>query len=177
MSQVEPLENVVKPIISAPELNYATYHLDRSEYRYLWTPQQNGQSQITIAVGGGNQTIIEIPPGFYNLSRSYLTFYTNIAADGAGYNNQNIVGLPMVRDILIQGKKTQEQIGQYRYVNKYLSAILRRETPLAEVMSLDTPITSTATPPTEAYGVFEGLTLGFTSSTTGAARPRRHLYK
>ena len=70
MSQVEPLENVVKPIISAPELNFATYHLDRSEYRYLWTPQQNGQSQITIAVGGGNQTIIEIPPGFYNLSRS-----------------------------------------------------------------------------------------------------------
>ena len=78
----------------------------------------------------------------------------------------------MIRDILVQGKKTQQQLGQYRYVNKYLNAILRRETSLIDAMMLDKPTVATAAP-NATNGVFEGLTFESVAAATNVltARP------
>lgn len=173
MSQVAPAEDQIKPEITSSELNYAQYHLNRSFFTYRNYSQQGGSSSASVTVSGGQTIIFEIGPGFYNLSKSYLTFYTSIPALGAGnYANQWVEGMPMFRQIQIKGKQSGTIINEIRYLNKYLKTILRRSMSKIEALSLDTPNAATAAP-VVADGVCEGLTYtaNAVATNTITARP------
>jgi hypothetical protein len=112
-----------------------------------------------VTVSGGQVVQFEVTPGTYNLSRSYLSFNALAPNLNTKYNWMYMEGMPMIREILVQGKNNSAKICEVRMLNKYLKTILRREMQIDEVRALDC-ITMTNATPTAASGSFEGLSMG-----------------
>src|SRR2546421_30115 len=73
----------------ANQLNYKKETFVHPEYRYNKLLPQSGQQTVTATVGGGQETIFEIPIKALNLSKSYLYFTLTPPAPAGGVARTN----------------------------------------------------------------------------------------
>jgi hypothetical protein len=159
-------EASTRPAVIDGALNYANYNLEHSQYAFLRKAQLTGSTSVSCTTTGGDMVEIEISPGFYNLSKSYLSFYTSGPAAATEFAHQHANPAPWIQKVELVGSRSGTPIETINYVNRACEFYSRRQTPLAEAMTLDCPNIDTGAP-NAADGVFEGLAL----STNLNARP------
>lgn len=150
-------EASTRPAVIDGALNYANYNLEHSQYAYLRKAQLTGSTTVACTTTGGDMVEIEISPGFYNLAKSYLSFYSS-CLNTTNFLYQHANPAPWIQKIEIVGSRSGTPIETINYVNRACEFYSRRQTPLAEVMTWDCPVSHTAAP-NASKGVFEGLAI------------------
>ena len=119
------------------ELEDTYFPTDHGTYDYALLLQQTGGQALAGITNGGNQSIMEFPPGVYNLAKTFLRYTVNPVAPGAG--NYNFVFTDTCSEIqqLYLYTRTNTQLVQLPNANTYVNAVLRHETPLKEVLTND----------------------------------------
>ena len=137
--------------------SYGTYQLSR-------VVQQTGGQTVTVTLSGGQESVFELPPKVFNLSKSYLSF--NLAPPATGtkqagipyFNCLNVDGLPFLRQIQLY-TRTGMMLCDITDVDRYTNMIFRRENLQTDVLTWDVPLNTAdavlAVAP--ATGAFEGL--------------------
>lgn len=153
------------------ELDYKKYVSSHPSYTMSKVLPQNGIQTVTMTTAGGEETIFELPPKVYNLSKSILSFTLTPA-----------IGVPAVAETVLN-KIFADTIGAIRqiqlytrtglflvdlnYANNYTNAVSRHETPIDEVLQNDKPL--------NGYGFWEGLSCsnyaGRQNAAEGIIRP------
>lgn len=125
---------------------YGTYQLTR-------VVQQTGNQTNSISLQGGMESIFELPPKVWNLSKSYLQFQLNPVSSGTSphFNWLHIDGVPAIRQIQLF-TRSGLYVCDINDVDRYLKMVTRRKNLIGDVETWDHIGKGTV-----ASGFFEGL--------------------
>jgi hypothetical protein len=143
--------------IVARELDYKKKDFSHGSYMMTKVIQQTGGESVTITTGG-NESIFELPPKVFNLSKSVLAYVSTPIAT-AGFNLYFSDVISEIRQIQLYTTGGLF-LADINYADNYTKSILRHETPLTEIQTNHTILVGGSTSaPIAGYvaGAWEGL--------------------
>ena len=150
--------------------NYNLLDMQRGQYQLMKIIQQtggqtvNGGSPITSS---GVESVFELPPRVYNLSKSILSYTTNLTV-AAPATSQNLAFADCISEIRQIQLYTRGGLflADIQFANNYSDAILRHETKFNEYIDNDVvnPLSSCVF---QNQSYWEGLTQPFQALGTG----------
>ena len=125
--------------IISQELDYQKRNFSHPTYTYTKLTQQTGGQTITPQAASNVESIFELPPKVFNLSKSILSFTFTPPAPGANtFNKYFCDSICEIQQIQVY-TRTGIFIADINYANNYTNAISRHETKLEDIISNDKP--------------------------------------
>lgn len=134
-------------------LDYAKYSFTHRTYQLTKITQQTGLQTITIPVVGGIDSIFELLPKVYNLSKSYI--FGTITMPEAPENNYNWMyadGITLSRQIQLY-TRSGLYLADVNDACNYTNMVLRRETRDVDMLNYDKVVQNAGT----FNNIYEGL--------------------
>lgn len=130
----------IEKIIKSPEIDYSKKEFMYPIYKYSRVLPQTGVQNVAIANGGSGETIFELPPKVFNLSRSELRFLCSVDGDSAtAVDSENFVAADLIPQISQLQLYTRGGIfiADIRMFDNYTKAVLKPNIKLQDFLTFD----------------------------------------
>jgi len=119
------------------ELDYQQYAISHGSYQMSQVIQQSGGTAVGLSASGGQESIFELSPKVYNLSRSTLQFTVALPAPGTDYFNWLYLdGIPFIQQLQLY-TRSGLFLADIQNVNNYANMTMRRSFKSEDVLTWD----------------------------------------